>query len=186
MVLIKSISSDGNSAVAHTCRFSFDDDLTEDFVVSIDPGTFTYAVRTPEGAMRENYRGLPESVRSEFFPVFLTLEKTLRASQAYCGDSILNHIESGRITLENSDGIFSAVNVFNYEGEEYAAAVIWNLEEEIPDFTYAVFRGDELIEEYKALNYAIDSYYYPVLAELENELHNGQSEMKQSGEKTDE
>lgn len=178
MVSIKTISCDRESAAARACRFSFYDNVTEDFIVSIDPIEFSYAVRTTEGKLLENYRGLQESVRSEFFPVFLTLEKTLRAAMNYNGDSIFHHMESSRIILDRRDGISSAVNVFRCEGEEYAAAVIWNMQEEIPDFTYAVFKGEELIEEYKALYRAIDSYYYPVFAELDSELDGKGAENK--------
>lgn len=177
MILIKSISSDAGSAAARACRFSFTDSQTEDFTVTVNPSAFSYAVRAASGEPVEEYRALSESVRSEFFPVFLALEKTLRITQSYCGESIFNHIESSEVTVKESEGVTSAVNVFRCDGAEYAAAVIWNLQEEIPDYTYAVFKGEELIEEYKALYQAIDSYYYPILAELDEKMDNAECRM---------
>ena len=170
MVLIKTISCDANAAVARVCRFSFESSVKEDFFVIVNPVEFSYAVKTMDGEPVENFRMLSESVRSEFFPVFLTLEKTWRSLQSYCGDSILNRIESSEVTVMTRDGVSSAVNIFRCDGEEYAAAVIWNLQEEIPDYTFSVFKGNELIEEYKALYQAIDSRFYPVLAEMDEKL----------------
>lgn len=179
MISINSILSNRDSASADVCRFSFADSNTEDFIIAVNPAEFSYSVRAADGKVLEEYRRLEDSVRSEFFPVFLTLEKTLNAARNYSGDYIFNHMKSSGTTLDFKDGILSAVNVFRCEDEEYSAAAIWNLQEEIPDFTYAVFKGDELIEEYKSLYRAIDSYYYPVFAELYNELYREENRIKE-------
>jgi len=129
----------------------------------------------------ETYASLPETIYSDFFEEFRMLEKILRAQMQHSTlpGSIFDRIELKNTQVDNKNGIISGVTLFQYEDMDCAAVLIRDHSEEIPKENCSIFINDQLSEEYEALYKAIDSEYYPILAELSNQMERQEERVQQ-------
>ena len=129
-----------------------------------------FAVSDSAGSVTEEYAWLGACVHSRFADVFITLQKSINTCNVFFGANILEEI-TGSVECTEVNGRYTASNVFTYEGKEYIACVEKDFSREIPSYTYTV-SGKDLrdLEGYQALYQAIDSEFYPILADLDKAL----------------
>ena len=129
-----------------------------------------YRVSIYKGELLESYDELQYSMRSRFAEIFICLRRGISTCNSFFGTGILQKIASS-ITFEEEGSKYTAVNHFLYQGEEYLATVVKDYSSEIPVYTYTVSGINlENIEAYPALYHALDSEFYPVLADLDRDL----------------
>lgn len=118
----------------------------------------------------ENYTCLEESVYSRFSGVFIALQKAINACNMIYTENILQEVESSK-EFHDLGNKYTASNIFHYHGKEMIACAEYDFSSEIPSFMYTV-SDTKLndLEGYEALYLAVDSEYYPVLADLDNDL----------------
>ncbi len=116
----------------------------------------------------EGYSCLQEGVYSRFAGIFLTLQKAINACNKVYSESILHEITSNKEFTDLGDK-YTASNIFTYHGREMIACVEYDFSREVPSYMYTVSdtKLDDL-EGYEALYEAVNSEYYPVLADLDN------------------
>lgn len=129
-----------------------------------------YLVYDEAGAVIESYLRLEDCVYSRFSGIFLSLQKAMNACNMVYGSDILSEITSSKsFTEENSRRI--ACNRFTYHGRQVLARAVQDYSTEIPSFEYTVSDGNQQKEEtYQALYQAVNSVFYPVLADLSHDL----------------
>ena len=116
----------------------------------------------------ECYSSLNESIYSRFSGIFLVLQRTVDASNKIYSENILNEITSSK-EFTNLGDKYTASNIFSYHGREMIACAEYDFSAEVPSYMYTV-SDMELndLEGYEALYQAVNSEYYPVLADLDN------------------
>ncbi|MBQ6366704.1 MAG: hypothetical protein IJI61_09930 [Oscillospiraceae bacterium] len=129
-----------------------------------------FRVTDASGTLLEQYPSLERSVHSRYFPVFLALQKNMNICNTLLGGTILEEI-TGSISFSAVGERYTASNLFQYRGKEYIACAEKDYSAEIPSFFYTV--SDTRLQDtegYEALYHALDSEFYPVLADLDREL----------------
>ena len=130
-----------------------------------------FLVLTEDGKTElECYSCLQEGVYSRFAGIFLTLQKTINTCNKVYSENILHEITSSKEFTDLGEK-YTGSNIFTYRGREMIACVEYDFSDEIPAYTYTV-SDTELndLEGYEALYQAVDSEYYPVLADLDNDM----------------
>ncbi len=147
-------------------------DGVRDFRVEIeykDKGPFL--VCDMNGRVRETYPSLQDTIYSFFSDIFRLLYKNIMACNVIYGESILQDITSSKDFVKLADGHYRGSNIFSWKGEKYIACIEYDLTKEIPEYYYSVSDIDLTENEgYNALYQAVDSEYYPILADLDNDL----------------
>ncbi len=94
------------------------------------------------------------------------------ACNVICGGGILHDITGSKDFVRLANSHYRGSNVFAWKGEKYIACIEYDLTKEIPEFYYSV-SDIELSETegYNALYQAVDSEFYPVLSDLDNDLN---------------
>ncbi len=119
----------------------------------------------------ENYTCLEESIYSRFSGVFIALQKAINACNMIYAENILQEVENSSKEFHDFGNKYTASNIFRYHGKEMIACAEYDFSSEVPSYMYTV-SDTELndLEGYQALYQAVDSEYYPVLADLDNDL----------------
>lgn len=129
-----------------------------------------FIVYDEAGSVLESYLRLEDCVYSRFSGIFLALQKAMNACNLVYGTNILSEITSSK-SLSAEGSRRTAVNRFSWRGKQYTASAELDGSEEIPVFQYTVSdRSNRSTESYQALYQAVNSVFYPVLADLYHEL----------------
>ena len=148
-------------------------DGTRDYRVEmLRRGDYNFFVYDTDGNEREAYIALQHTVHSWFADIFRLLYRNARACNVIYGGGILQDITGSKDYIKLSDGKYRGSNIFEWKGERYIACVEYDLTKEIPEYYYSV--SDINLNEnegYDALYLAVDSEFYPVLADLDNDLY---------------
>lgn len=129
-----------------------------------------YLVTEEDGTVIESYLRLEDCVYSRFSGIFLALQKAMNACNLVYGINILSEITSTKELLTEGDRK-TAVNRFTYRGKQYTARAELDSSREIPSSLYTVSDSTgQHSETYQALYQAVNSVFYPVLADLEHNL----------------
>ncbi len=146
-------------------------DSVKEYIVAIDPyQDKPFLVSLRGGEVLESYPLLDTTVRSRFAPVFIAVQKGINTCNEFYGKNLLEEITSS-VECSEVNGRYTASNVFSYEGREYIACIEKDFSKSIPSYTYTVSGTDlEDLEGYQALYQAVDSEFYPVLADLNRQL----------------
>ncbi len=166
MIKINKMSITDHSAAALVS------DGIKEFVVATDVYQYTqFYVTERDGKMLESYPRLDATVHSRFAPVFIALQKGMDTCNEIYGKGILDEITSCINLYDEMNDRYSASNIFTYEGKHYVAGIEKDYSGAVPSFTYTVSETNlENPEGYQALHQAIDSEFYPVLADLDQQL----------------
>ena len=122
------------------------------------------------GAVLESYLRLEDCVYSRFSGIFLALQKAMNACNLVYGTNILSEITSIK-EISAEGGRITASNRFTYRGKQYAARAELDSSQEIPSSLYTVSDSTgQHSETYQALYQAVNSTFYPVLADLDHDL----------------
>ena len=129
-----------------------------------------YLVTEEDGTVIESYLRLEDCVYSRFSGIFLALQKAMNACNLVYGVNILSEITSTKeYSTEGNNK--TAVNRFTYHGKQYVARAELDFSQEIPVSLYTVSDSTGQHDEtYQALYQAVNSIFYPVLADLEHTL----------------
>lgn len=146
-------------------------DSVKEYLLEIDYNQDQpYRASLSRGEVLETYDELEYAVHSRFAEIFIALRKAISSCNRLFGATILQKITSS-VTFEEEDRKYTAVNCFQYLGGEYIATVVKDYSYEIPVYTYTVSEDDlQDLEAYPELFHAIDSDFYPVLADLDQRL----------------
>ena len=124
-----------------------------------------------DGKVKEAYPSLQDTIYSIFGDIFRLLYRNLTACNVIYGRGILQDITSSKDFVKLADGHYRGSNIFSWKGEKNIACIEYDLTKEIPDYYYSVSDIDLTENEgYNALYQAVDSEYYPILADLDNDL----------------
>ena len=165
MLMIQKLKGEMDSALAVVS-----DGIKEYQVVCL-PGNWSVCEKGRKDPV-EQYKCLQETVYSRFAEIFLTLQRTMNTCSKAFSAGILQEI-TGKKQLSTQGDRLTCSNLFTYRGEEMIACAERNYSSEIPEYTYSV-SGTDLsdMETYSALYQAVDSEFYPILADLDNDLEN--------------
>ena len=135
-------------------------------------GDQNYFVFDSDGKVRESYTSLQDSVYSVFGEIFHLLFKSVTACNVIYGGGILRDISASKDFVKLAEGQYRGSNVFSWKGEQYIACIEYDLTKEIPEYYYSVSNIElDENEGYSALYQAADSEFYPILADLDNDLN---------------
>ena len=135
-------------------------------------GNHNFVVYDMDGKTREAYPSLQDTVYSIFRDIFRLLYRNVTACNVIYGNGILQDITGSKDFVKLGDGKYRGSNIFSWKGEQYIACIEYDLTKKIPEFYYSV-SNIELTENegYNALYQAVDSEFYPILADLDNDLN---------------
>ena len=129
-----------------------------------------FLVYDEAGSVIESYLRLEDCVYSRFSGIFLSLQKAMNACNMVYGTDILSEITSSK-TFAVENGRRIVCNRFTYRGKQYLARAVQDESSEITTYEYSVSDSSRLKEEnYQALYQAINSVFYPVLADLSHDF----------------
>ena len=129
-----------------------------------------FIVYDEAGIVLESYLRLEDCVYSRFSGIFLALQKAMNACNLVYGTNILSEITSSK-EFSSKDGKIIASNRFTFRGKQYIARAERDFSPEIPISLYTISDSTrQHRESFQALYQAVNSTFYPVLADLDHDL----------------